>query len=116
MNGTTISYDVTYTGLSGTPTAAHIHGPANASASAGVVKAIDANGVLGTSGRYTGTMTLTPAQVTDLQNGLHYFNIHSALNPGGEIRGQITLVPEPSTYALLALGGAVAYGIRRRKS
>jgi hypothetical protein len=34
--------------------------------------------------------------------GTAYFNIHTSLNPGGEIRG--FLVPEPSTALLLASG------------
>jgi hypothetical protein len=32
---------------------------------------------------------LTAFQMTDMMNGLHYANIHSAVFPGGEIRGQI---------------------------
>jgi hypothetical protein len=33
-----------------------------------------------------------------------YFNVHTAGNPGGEIRGQIVAIPEPSTGVLLILG------------
>ncbi|MGI4955026.1 MAG: CHRD domain-containing protein, partial [Janthinobacterium lividum] len=33
--------------------------------------------------------TLTPAQLADLQAGKYYYNIHTATNPGGEIRGQL---------------------------
>lgn len=55
-----------------------------------------------------------------LQNGLDsgsaYFNIHSSVFPGGEIRGfLVTQVPEPSTYALMALGLAVVGGLARRR-
>jgi len=47
--------------------------------------------------------------------GRSYFNIHTNLFPGGEIRGQLELVPEPAS-ALLALAGLglVASGRRRR--
>jgi hypothetical protein len=36
-----------------------------------------------------GTATLTADQVKDLLAGKWYFNVHTAQNPGGEIRGQI---------------------------
>ena len=34
--------------------------------------------------------TLTDAQASDLMAGKWYFNIHTAANKGGEIRGQVT--------------------------
>jgi hypothetical protein len=36
-----------------------------------------------------GKATLTDAQIADLKDGKWYFNIHTAKNPGGEIRGQM---------------------------
>jgi hypothetical protein len=43
-------------------------------------------------------------------------NVHTSVFPGGEIRGQLLLIPEPSTAALLGLGaGATALALRRRK-
>jgi hypothetical protein len=44
-----------------------------------------------------------------------YWNIHSSSFPGGEIRGFLVPVPEPSTLALLGLGaGAIAWRLRRK--
>ncbi len=45
-------------------------------------------------------------------NGRAYLNIHTSMNPSGEIRGQI--VPEPATLALI-LGGFAAAGLARRR-
>ena len=44
-----------------------------------------------TSGTYSNTFAITPTQVSHLQNGLCYFNIHNGTFPNGEIRGQLTL-------------------------
>jgi CHRD domain len=37
-----------------------------------------------------GSATLTDAQAADLTAGRLYVNVHTAANPGGEIRGQVT--------------------------
>src|SRR5690606_8415367 len=44
-----------------------------------------------------------------------YFNIHTDRFPGGEIRANLLMVPEPSTYALLLAGLAVVAGAARRR-
>ena len=36
-----------------------------------------------------GSATLTDAQAADLMAGKYYINVHTAANPGGEIRGQV---------------------------
>lgn len=87
FNGNTnvISWKVTYSGLSGPATAAHIHGPAAAGANAGVVVPFqNANAT-----PIVGQATITPAQLADLAGGRWYVNVHTAANPGGEVRGQL---------------------------
>ncbi len=81
-----LTYTVTFENLSGPATAAHFHGPAAAGANAGVAVAI---GGKGPTSPVHGTATLTDAQVTDLEAGKWYVNVHTAANPGGEIRGQV---------------------------
>ena len=79
-----LSWKGTYSGLSGTATAAHFHGPAEAGKNAGV--AVPAPSP---ASPFEGTVTLTDAQGADLMAGKVYFNVHTAANPGGEIRGQL---------------------------
>ena len=94
-----------------------------------------------TSGTYNNTLDMTlassynPAFVTlnggtvagafdALLNGLEagdaYFNIHTNVFPGGEIRGFLAAVPEPSTWAMMILGfagvGFMAYRRSRKSS
>ena len=85
----TLTGTITYTGLSGAPTAAHIHKEA-CGVSGGVAQALDPG-----ADSLDVDVTLTAAQITDLVAGNLYVNIHTAENGGGEIRGQ--LYPEGST-------------------
>src|SRR5438045_7907937 len=80
-----LSWKLSYSGLSGPATAAHFHGPAEAGKNAGVAVAIPN----ATSSPVEGSATLTDAQAADLVAGKYYINIHTAANPGGEIRGQV---------------------------
>jgi hypothetical protein len=81
----TLAWTITYSGLTGDATAAHFHGPAEKGKNAPPVVPID--GTL--TSPIKGTSTLSDRQVTDLQNGLWYFNMHTAAHPDGEIRGQL---------------------------
>ena len=81
-----LSWKLTYSGLSGPATAAHFHGPAEAGKNGGVAVAIPN----AASSPAEGSATLTDAQAADLLAGKYYINVHTAANPGGEIRGQVT--------------------------
>jgi hypothetical protein len=85
LEGNVLKWTVTYEGMTGPVTAAHFHGPAAAGSNAGVVVPF----VPPLASPITGTVNLTAAQVADLQAGLWYINLHTAANPGGEIRGQV---------------------------
>ena len=88
LDGDKITWNVTFSGLSGPATAAHIHGPAPAGENAGVLVWLSTKGKPATS-PLTGSATLTAAQASDLMNGECYVNVHTAKDPGGEIRGQL---------------------------
>jgi hypothetical protein len=89
IEGDTLTYYVGYSNLKANATAAHIHGPAAATANAGVMVGFTAAGTLGTSGVFSGTATLTAAQKTAIETGQAYVNVHSPAHASGEVRGQI---------------------------
>ena len=70
------------------------------------------------SGFVTGTAVLDSTNETALFNNGLYINIHTALNGGGEIRGNLvnaTAVPEPATWAMLAGVAALAGAVWQRR-
>jgi hypothetical protein len=100
ISGTTVNYVITYSGLSGPPTASHMHVGASTVAGAVVVPFTLPSG-LGASGTFSGSFTeanikpQTTPPITTLVDllgqigaGNTYTNIHTTANGGGEIRGQ----------------------------
>jgi CHRD domain len=87
-NSKVLSWKGTHSGLTGPATSAHFHGPAPAGQSAGVAIWISTKGTP-LPASFEGQSTLTDAQVADMMQGRWYINIHTALYPGGEIRGQL---------------------------
>jgi hypothetical protein len=85
----TVTVNIAYTGLSGNVTAAHIHGPASRSETAGVLISLNFTG--GATGSIQGTFAATAEQISWITQGKTYVNLHTAANGGGEIRGQIEL-------------------------
>ena len=113
-----VAVSMSFTGLTGGPaSAAHIH----------CCVAVNANGPVvipftgfptSTSGTYSNTFTgVSVANITGIEAGLAYINIHNAIFPGGEIRGDILApVPEPTSLCLTGLGVLAVFGGLARRN
>lgn len=88
----TLTYKVSFTGLSGNAAAAHIHGIGGPGVNATVLQSF-----LGfpakTSGTFSGSLLADGVKILEehILAGKYYINIHTAANGGGEIRGQLVL-------------------------
>jgi hypothetical protein len=87
LNNGTLTWRLTFSHLSGPATAAHIHLGKKGVAGA-VTLALCGPCKSGAHGSHV----MTPPQLGALSRGGTYVNVHTAKNPGGEIRGQIKVV------------------------
>lgn len=112
-----VDYEITFSGMIGTETMSHVHGPASECSNTVPVYGLP----LGSP--KIGTEFLTPDAANDMIAGLHYVNIHTTRVPGGEIRGQVLLageepIPTVSEWGMIILtvlmASAAAIVFRRR--
>jgi len=137
----TLQINATFSGLTSNTNAAHIHCCAPLGTNAGVATTVPAfpGFPLGvTSGTFSSAVfdltqptIYNPAFVTlqggltqaeaaliaGILNGTTYLNIHTVNFPGGEIRGQLQAVPQPTTLLLLGttMAGLGLAGWKRRR-
>jgi hypothetical protein len=88
-NTNRLDYTVTWTGLSGIATAAHLHGPAEPGVNANVLLPLNITANAAANGQAKGTATLSDDAEIALLDGTLYYNIHTAAHVDGEIRGQV---------------------------
>ena len=84
LDGHELTITATFEGMSSLATAAHLHRGPRARPGP-VAFTIEVPGA--SSGQISQTNTLDDAQRDTLRNGLYYLQIHTANNPGGELRG-----------------------------
>jgi hypothetical protein len=103
-----------YQDLLGNSSAVSINGPAGYGTNAAVLLVLTLASPGTTSGTFSGNGTLSGANITAMIDTNTYINLRSNVYPSGEIRGQIVLIPEPTSAALVCLGLAALFVVRRR--
>ena len=84
--GATLTWQLTFSGLTGPAAAAHIH-----TAARGVAGPVTVSLCGPCESGASGTAEVTTAVLESLQTGGTYANVHTGQNRGGEIRGQIAV-------------------------
>jgi hypothetical protein len=141
LTAQTIEIDVVFSGLLGPSTASHIHcctaSPGTGNAGVATTTPYFTGFPIGvTAGTFDQTFDLTAAStynpafvtaqgsVANAENALlaglaagdTYLNIHSSVDPGGEIRGFLLAVPEPATLVTVFLALAGLAILRRKRA
>ena len=83
-----VTFGILGSGL--TPNAAHIHGGLVTGTGGVILNPGAVNATI--PNFYSGTLAITPADITKILRGESYSNMHTVANAGGEIRGQISTV------------------------
>jgi CHRD domain len=89
VSGSKLKWKLTYSHLTGPAGAAHIHLGAKGKAGNVLVPLCGAAPVCKSG--LTGSIALTAAMKADFRKHLLYVNVHTAKNPNGEIRGQLSV-------------------------
>ncbi|GAA3980779.1 CHRD domain-containing protein [Hymenobacter antarcticus] len=97
----TIFIQAAVSNLSGPVTGVHFHDAPvgmNAPVSVNLISMLRGNRVSG----FLAGAQVTPLRIARLVRGLVYLNVHTAANPGGEIRGQVTVESDDALAGVLS--------------
>ncbi len=97
----TISWEVSYTGLTSAPTGIHLHGPAQPGTNAVAIIDLGGNGL---ESPITGSVEVTDAHAQYMLLGWSYVLLKTRRYPEGELRGKLDTVPPPDFVRDLATG------------
>lgn len=119
-----------YTNLTGVSTNAHLHITGNPNGNNGVADFIQTGGpaldlqmdavnfttnTSASGGSIVGSATLNGTNEAALLAGKLYLNVHTATNGGGEMRGFLVQIPEPSA-SLMSITALGVLALRRRRA
>ena len=134
--GNSIVVSIDFTNLGSGLADGHIHCCVGPTANAGVAIGFTGLPVGSTSGSIDRVIDLTNASVfrasfitasggtvdlararlfASLDAGQVYYNLHTVNFPGGEIRGNLSFVPEPASWAMLIMGFGLVGAMQRRR-
>jgi CHRD domain len=85
LSGMKLTWTLTYAHLSGPALQAHIHSGSKGQSGPVLIPLCPP-----CTSPKSGSVTLTAKEIADMEAGKDYVNVHTAKNPNGEIRGQIT--------------------------
>lgn len=135
--GNSILVDIDFAGLGSGLADGHIHCCTLPGANAGVAIGFSGLPLGSTSGNINLLLDLTQASTfranyitasggtvdlarqrlfTALDAGEVYYNLHTTGFPGGEIRGNLSLVPEPASWGLMLIGFGLVGAVARKRN
>lgn len=95
-----LSWVIEYTGLTSTPSGAHIHGPATPDNNADIIVDLLANSPSAES-PIVGSVMIDATTAAIIASDLSYINLHTTANSSGEARGQQILLGDETFEASL---------------
>ena len=108
----TITWNISFSGLTGAATSMHFHGPAGPGQGASPRVNIGATTNINSPSNAVTPVSVSGQFVNEVKSGLWYINIHTAGHGSSEIRGQVIAIPEPPGFILSGMATMAPMSIR----